>query len=162
MMKTILVQLSTPHWTRQAVHLACAMARSQHSEVKLLRLVPVGNPGYLGTWLGYKDPPRRQQEEICEYAATAEDYAVPITLCEMQCLAPLEAIAAAADQVDAEAVFVHVPPSRLPGWQKLRIWWLRAKLAAHFRQLYTLTETLPVAPELSEAVPAIHYHPVIH
>jgi hypothetical protein len=137
-MKPILVQMSTPAWTRQAIHFASAMARNDQTKIILLRMIPVTHPEYLGTDYGYCEPTFEEQHAIDEYAATAEDYCVTLILQPMQYINALDAVAEAAEALDAGVVFAHVPESFIPFLQKFRIWWLKQHL--HQRRLFTLTE----------------------
>lgn len=139
-METILVQMSSYRWTMQAVHFACALARYSPSQVQLLRLIPVMQPGYLGTDYGYSSPSLREQKTIQECCATAEDYQVKLTLHTMQYVTECEALCDAADVLDADIVFAHIPESIIPYWQKFRIWRLKHRLSAHHRRLYTLID----------------------
>ncbi len=143
-MKPILVQMSDRQWTLQAVHLACAMARSNQTTVILLRLTPARHPSYLGTEFGDTPPTYEEYKEIDEYAATAEDYGVEMCLQPMQYVNWLEAVSDAADQLDVETVFAHIPPGRIPYWHRFQKWNLKRQLAAAHRQLFTLDQ--PAGP----------------
>jgi hypothetical protein len=136
--KTILVQLSDHQWTMPAVHLASALARTMNAKIILLHLMPVPQPSYLGTPFGYTTPTQQQYADIDEYAATAEDYGIEISLQIMQCITPLEALYDAAEQLQADAVFAYVPESRIPYWQRIRKWMLQRRVAKGHRQLFLL------------------------
>lgn len=150
-MKTILVQMSEPAWTMQALHLACALARNNMAQIILLRLMPVRHPSYLGTAFGNTPPANHEHNEMDEYAATAEDYGVALSVQPMQCVTTLEALVDAADQLDVDAVFAHISKSWLPYWQAFQTWNLKRQLSAAHRQLFTL-DTMP---QEDEYVPAI-------
>jgi hypothetical protein len=137
-MKTILVQMSEKSWTMEALHLACALARNNASHVILLRLMPVHHPSYLGTAFGDTSPTNHERHEIAEYAATAEDYGVELSLQSMQCATTLEALVDAAGQLDVDVVFAHIHKSWLPYWHEFQAWQLRRQLSARHRQLFTL------------------------
>ena len=140
-MYTILVQLAEEVWTMKALHLACTLARTVGGEVALLRLMQVDQPGFLGTPFGNQPPDERERRNFEEYAATAEDYDVPMTLVSMQCMSSLEAVADAAEQLDAKVVFAHVPPSRIPYWRRFQVWNMQRALRPQ-RQLFTLDQPI--------------------
>src|SRR5262245_49691972 len=104
-MYTILVQKADDNWTMQALHLACAMARNTGAEVALLRLMQVQHLSYLGTPFGNNPPTHQEQNRLKEYALTAEDYGVELTLHSMQCTTLLDAVVEAAEYLDARVVF---------------------------------------------------------
>lgn len=138
-MRTIIVQMSERHWTMQALHLACALARNNHAQVILLRLMAVNHPGYLGTAFGNRSVSGAEYVDIKEYAATAEDYGIEMSLCQMQCVTSLGALADAAEELDADVVFAHVPESRIPYWRRLQVWNLERRLS--HSQLFTLDKS---------------------
>jgi nucleotide-binding universal stress UspA family protein len=139
-METILVQMAQEDWTMQAVHLACALARNNGAEVALLRLMPVPHPSYLGTSMGNQPPTEHEYRMLKEYAATAEDYGVSFTVNSMQCMTTLDAVAEAADNLDAKVVFAQVPESRIPYWRTFQIWNLKRQFHGGQRQLFTLDQ----------------------
>lgn len=139
-MTTILVQMADKRWTLQALHLACALARNDESQVVLVRLMQVSHPSYLGTEFGMTTPTPGEYSALREYGAIAEDYGVELTVRPMQCLSIWDAVADAADCLDAGVVFAHVPPSRIPYRRKLQVWGLERRLAAAHRRLYTLEQ----------------------
>jgi hypothetical protein len=137
-MSTILVQLSDVEWTRKALHLACAMARIQGSNIVLLRLISVPYPSYLGTAFGNVPPTADECQTLNECVATSEDYGVELTIRSMQCISTLDALVDAAEQLDAHAVFAHLPKSRIPYRQALQMWNTRRRLAHDYRELFAL------------------------
>jgi hypothetical protein len=136
--KIILVQLADHQWTMPAVHLASALARTINAKIILLYLTQVPHLSYLGTPFGYTPPTPQQYAAIDEYAATAEDYGIEISLQIMQCITPLEALLDAAEQLQANAVFAYVPESRIPYWQRFQKWLLQRRVAKIHRQLFIL------------------------
>lgn len=137
-MQTILVQMANLQWTTQALHLACALARNDQSRVILLRLTEIQHIRNLG--LDFANIPLTPQEysNLAEYSATAEDYGVEISVAQMQCVSPLNAVVSAAEHVKANVVFVHIPDSRIPFVRRLRLWQLERQFAKAQRQFYTL------------------------
>jgi hypothetical protein len=120
------------------MHLASALVRNEGGEVALLRLLPVQHLSFLGTSLGDVSPTGQEYEDLKQYAATAEDYGVDMTVYTMQCYAPLEAVAQAANQLDAQVVFASVPPSHIPYWHRFQTWKLARRL--NHRQVFTLDQ----------------------
>jgi hypothetical protein len=150
-MKTILVQMADESWTMQALHLACALASNQSANIVLLRLMAVPHPSYLGTAFGQVPLTNRECDELVECAATAAEYGVEVTVRAMQCVSALDAVADAAQQLDAHWVFACIPKSWLPFWHNFQVWSLRRRLAGAHRQLFTLGG----APQDEVYVPAI-------
>lgn len=150
-MKTILVQMSESSWTIKALHLACALARNNTAQIILLRLMLVRHPSYLGTAFGNTPPTDHERHEMDEYAATAEDYGVELSVQLMQCTTTLGALVDSADQLNVDVVFAHVGKSWLPYWQEFQTWNLKRQLLVAHRQLFTL-DTMP---QEDEYVPAI-------
>jgi hypothetical protein len=151
-MKTILVQISENHWTLQAVHLACSLARHDDAKIILLRLLPVYHPGYLGTEFVDSNPTPQEYKEIAAYHATAEDYGVSISFRQMQYVTALDAVVDAAEQINANVVFAHIPASRFYYWHKFLIWNLQRRLVAARRQLYTLDQPDEVEDQLTSII----------
>jgi hypothetical protein len=149
MINTILVQLADEAWTLQAIHLASALARNCDAKLVLLRLIPVRHLGYLGSDIGNMPVTDDEYARLRSYAATAEDYGVELIVASMQCVAALDAVAEAADQLDAQVVFARVPESRIPYWHQYQIWRLERRLKR--RTLYTLQNP----PRISDWAPHI-------
>jgi len=139
-MCTILVEMAQAEWTMQAMHLACALARNMDAKVALLRLVQVEHLSYLGTAFGNRPPDDQEYRNLQELAATAEDYDVELTVFSKQCFSPLDAIAEAANHLNASLVFAQVPDSRIPYRRKVQIWTLKRQLWGRNRQLFTLDQ----------------------
>ncbi len=137
-MNTILVQMTNENWTLQALHRACALARNNGARISLVRLMQVQHLGFLGTEFGSEPLSQREYAAWLNYAAIAEDYGVEIVRQSMQCWSPLDAIADAADYVDAQVVFAHIPHSFIPYMDRLQRWRLQRRLGQAKRQLYTL------------------------
>lgn len=139
--------MADENWTLAAVNDACNLARKMDATITLLRLMPVQHLSYLGTDFGITAPTTREYQNMREYAAIAERYGVEMTVRPMQIVSALEAIADAADQLDADVVFAYVPKSHIPYWRKFQIRQLAHNLESHHRQLFTLDK--PVAIEQS-------------
>jgi hypothetical protein len=155
-MKTILVQMSDRQWTMPAVHLACALARTSDAKIILLYFTQVPHPSYLGTQFGYTPPSQQEYTDIDEYHATAEDYGIEMSLQIMQCMTPLDALPAAAEQLNADAVFAYVPQSRFPYWRKFQKWVLQRRVSTVTRQLFILDK----ANQDMDRLPSIIVRPV--
>ncbi len=144
-MSRILVQIANPMWTKRALHLACGLAREQNHEIILLRLMQVEHISYLGSEFGNSAITHEDYLLLQEYAATAEDYGITVTLEQTQCLSPLDAIADAASLLDARIIFAHIPQSPVPFLRELRLHHLERRLRDSGCLLYTLD-----APDLYE------------
>jgi hypothetical protein len=143
-MEPILVQMATDEWTMQALHLACAIARNNDTQVALLRLIQLEHASYLGTCMGDRQPNHDEYQRLREYAATAEDYGIELTVQSMQCLTLLDAVVQAAEQLNAQLVFAHVADSRIPYWHQAQVWNLERRLHSEGRQLFTLEKPVTV------------------
>ncbi len=141
-MNTILVQMKDKNWTRQALHLACALAKNYRARIILLRLEAVQHLSYLGTEFGSEPLSRQEYAAWLDYASIAADYGVEIVRRSMQCWSVPDAIAEAADYVDAQVVFAYVPQSRLPYVQRLQHWRLKRRLQKAKRHLYTFEQSV--------------------
>lgn len=155
-MNTILVHMSDRQWTMQAVHLACALARNNATSVILLRLIPVTHPSYLGTNYVSTVPSRQEDDDLSEYAATAEDYGVELTLQPMQYVTAMDALVEAAELLDVDMLFAHLSPSRIPYWRQFQKWNLERRLRAAGCRLLTLDES----PSVTVEPPAVIARPV--
>ena len=140
MINTILVQIADDAWTFQAIHLASALARNSDAKLVILRLASVRHLSYLGSDIGKKPVTSDEYARLRNYEATVEDYGVKLVVASMQCVSELDAVAEAADQLDAQVVFARVPESRIPYWQQYQVWKLERRLRQ--RILYTLTNPL--------------------
>ncbi|MBN8619706.1 MAG: hypothetical protein J0L63_12420 [Anaerolineae bacterium] len=139
-MGTILVQLADQQWTRQALHLACALARGQEHHIVLLRLMPVRHMSYLGTDWGNQPMSDAEYELLEDYLATAEDYGIAVNVTHMQSVSALESVIQAAELLEANTVFAQIPPSHIPYWHTLHRWLVEQRFMLARRTLYTLEE----------------------
>ncbi len=146
-------------WTMRAVHLASAMARSTHTPLVLLRMIPALNPGLLGTAAGIHAPARAEADALLEYAAVAEDYGAEVIVQPVQYVSLAEMIVQAAEALDAVAVFAQLPQQPLPLtalWRRFQTWHMRRQLEGQQRQFFTL-ETVGSAEDSPERLAAVHW-----
>jgi hypothetical protein len=134
----VMVQVAKPGWTLAALHLACAVARTNCLGLVLVKMVPVAHAGWLGTELGYQNFTEADQRLLREYAATAEAYGVVPSAELFQYVILGDAIVDAADYFDARITFATLPPYKLPLWRRFWLWRLRRQMARRGRLLYTL------------------------
>lgn len=161
-MTTIMVQLMDHQKTLEALHFAAALARSRRGKVALVKMVPVQHLGWLGTELGYAHFTDGDHKTLLEYRAVAESYGVAVETRVFQYVSLADAIADAADYVDAQVVFAALPHSVIPFQDRFGIWLLRRRLAQQDRQLYLLKHhrrSSQWTPTI--LVPAVR-HPVSH
>jgi hypothetical protein len=137
-MTTLLVQMADAAWTMDAMHVASTLARTAGTNVTLLHLIPVTHPSYLGTTFGTTAPSERDYQLLHQIAETAEDYGVELTIQPMQYVSLVEAVAEAAETLDADVVFARIPASRIAFWRRFQIWNLDRLLRRERRQLVTL------------------------
>jgi hypothetical protein len=156
-MNTIMVQLSDVQWTREAMHLASALAVNTGSRVVLLQLIEVNHPALLGWDLA---PGSAKQEQIEDCAAIAEDYGVEFHLQPMQYVTLTDALAQAVETHEASALFANIPEGKLPFWRRVELWNLNRQLGNC--QLYTLGKEQVLRVEGSMRKPVSNMKPLPH
>jgi hypothetical protein len=87
-------------------------------------MIPVQHPGWLGTDVGLMAFTDEVQAELAEYQLTIEGYGIRFVPVLFQYTTLAEAIAQAAEYVDASIVYAHIPESSIPFWTKLQQWLL--------------------------------------
>jgi hypothetical protein len=157
-MTTILVQIADEKWTMQAMHLACAMARSTTSTIALLDLIPIQTPFLLGAELNTLRPKHEEQDAIEEYALIAEDYGVEVVLQPMQYESLSAALVQAAEMLNASNIFAYLPHSAVPLWNRFQLWNLQRQLSNHKCKLITLEGYVYT----EEYLPGMHMNPIKH
>lgn len=156
-MNTILVQMSDQSWTLQAIHLACAMACSNQTNIILLRLDYVKHPIHLGTDLGFNPPTNQEIAIIAACKNISEQYGVKLRFESFQCATTVGALVTAADEFFADILFAHIQATHIPFWHKLKTWDLTHRLSAIDCQLFTLDKPAQ-APDrpLSITITSVH------
>ncbi len=131
----IMVQIADHDWTLNAVHAACQKARQRHWMVALVSLIPVQHTAWLGTDWGYMNISPQAARELEDYQATVLDYGLNCEIVRYQYTDFTDALADAADHLNARIVFAHFPHTLIPGWRHFLLWLLNRRLAEHQRQL---------------------------
>ncbi len=137
-MTIIMVQLMDRQKTLEALHFAGALVHNRRGKVALVKMVPVQHVGWLGTELGYASFTDGDHKTLSEYRAVAESYGVAVETRVFQYVSLADAIADAADYVDAQVVFAALPHSVIPFRDRFGVWLLRRRLAQQDRKLYLL------------------------
>jgi hypothetical protein len=135
---TVLVIPGEREWTSKAMHLACAMARSQGGQVVLAKMVGAGHPALLGSPEGLRNVSDDERVALRELAATAQKYDVPLQLILFAYANYAHAVVSAAEQLGAAAVFAVLPASRLPFWTRYQHWRVQSMLARRSCALHTV------------------------
>ncbi len=148
--RSIMVQLGEPAWTSKALHLACTLARANSCGLTIVKLVPVGQPGWLGTELGNRNFTTADQALLRDCAITAEDYGVQFSVELYQYVILSDAIFDAAEYFDAHLTFATLPYYKLPFWRKFLMRRLHRQFERQGRVVNTLEE--PIA--LEEWIPS--------
>lgn len=130
----LLVNIADHAWTLEAIHCACQMARRTGGSIALVKLVAVQHPSWLGTDLGYIQFSQDERAAMDEYIATLEDYGVEHTLTVIQYITFTDALAAAADVLNASTVFGALPRTMIPFWQAYQRWALRHRFERSQRE----------------------------
>ena len=156
---TVLLVPGEQEWTSKALHLACAMARSNDGEVILVKMVPAGHPALLGTPEGYRNVTSDELRVLGDLVMTGENYGVPVNVTLCQYVSYARAMVDAAEQLGAAAVFARLPKSHFSLWARYQTWRVRSILARHGCTLHTVelaggplewtpsaTQTAPASP----------------
>jgi nucleotide-binding universal stress UspA family protein len=133
--KRIMVQIADPHWTHEVLHQACILAREMKAEIVLLKMVPVQHVQWLGTEFGAMDFTLKDRAELRDYEATVEDYGLLYSSTVFQYLTLTEAIADAADHINADFIFATLPNSLIPYWREYQLHNLRQRFVRQHRHL---------------------------
>lgn len=168
-MKSVVVQLRDQTWTLEAMHLACAVARSHSGIIHLLRMMPVQHTSWLGNEWGTSSLSSHARLDLLEYQKTAEDYGVEVCLCQMQYFSLYDALAEASEALDAGVLFATLPPTLFRPWRKIRLWQLVRRLERQKCRLFTLDPEIDVQnhvvsitlPPLDEIGDEISVHPPV-
>jgi len=160
--QTIMVQISDHEWTFEALHCACLLARNTSASIALVKLIPVPHPGWLGTEWSYMNFTHQEQADFADYQATIEDYGVELTPLVFQYVTLTEAIAQAAEHVNARLVLAKIPKSVIPFWTRFQRWSLNRQLNCQNRQwiqhpVYD-TETLEVVIDAASEINNLTEH----
>ena len=138
---SVMVVVAGQRWTAKAMHLACAMARSNKGQVKLVKMVAAGHPALLGSPEGSRNLTEEDGLVLLELANTAERYGVPVEITICQFANYNHALVDAAEQLDVAAVFAPLPHSHIPVWSRFQHWRLEHDLARDGRTLHTLEQS---------------------
>jgi hypothetical protein len=154
------------HWvedqqcTLKAVHLACAVARSDGTNVILVKMLSVPYVSWLGSGFGQRDFTVHEREFIKTYEAIAQDYGINAGVVSFEYVTLPEAIVQAADYVNAQAVFAGLPHHIFAPWRTFLKWRLKHQLADLACEFYDLDEVESTASILvspaRKAVPILH------
>ena len=137
--QTVVVYASNDHWTRTALHLALALARTRKLEIALFEMIPVQHLAWLGTELGYQDHVMKNYAQLRGYEQIAQEYGVSLSTYFFQYYSSLsEAIVDSARQLDAAVVFATLPNTTLAVWRKYQLRRLKNQLMKQQCQLFTL------------------------
>ncbi len=146
-----MVLLAEKNWTAQAVHMAAAIARHRGVAIHFVRMIPVQHTSWLGTELGNVRDSSQEYADLMDYCRTAEDYGVNVYLSQMQYHTLHEAIAEAAEYLNADLVFATLPAMTLRLWRTFRLRQLARRLEKQQRTLVTL-EPVPGVAEWTPSV----------
>ena len=112
-MPCVIVIISERQWSLRATHLACAMARSLGTGVKLVKMVAAPTPYHLGASYILPDENDPDMVALPELLATAEEYGVAAEVVYLHYASYVGGLASGAEQLEALAVFAP-SPSRAP------------------------------------------------
>ena len=138
----IVLCVSDPQWTLEALHLAGAVASDFGYRVALVQLVSVDHPLLLGTEEAYSRYTTADQEKLREYAAALEAYGVLFDSYVYPYVSMASAIVDIAEQLEACIVFATLPHGLFQFWRRFRLWTIRHRLRQRDCPLYTLDTPL--------------------
>lgn len=150
-MKTVIVQMAERDWTERALHVACAMARSNGAAVVLLRLIEMQHLSWLGTDFGYEPLSPDASSAVWAYKSIASDYGVELRVQSFQYVSFSAALVEAAEDHHALALFADVPRHALAAWRRFQVWSLRRQLQASRCALYTLDQPVQAAAAVAQS-----------
>jgi hypothetical protein len=134
-MKPIIVHMADAQWTKEAMHLASALAHRTNSSTMLLHLIEITHPSLLGWDFAPMTFPCPSTEE---YGSIAEDYGVECCVQCMQYVSFTDALAQAVELYQASALFAYLPESKFALLHQLQLWNLNRQLGGC--RLYTLNK----------------------
>ncbi len=135
-MSTIMVLVDSHPDSLATPHAACTLAQNGQHDVALVQLVPVNQPGWLGTEWGDLNYTNKDRRRLLECQHLVESYGVSARALKVQTLSTLGGIICAAEQVNARVVFADLPYTILPFWRTWQTAWLRRRLAQMNCQLF--------------------------
>lgn len=151
----LMIVLGERDWTLKALHLACAVARTNGWPLILVKMVLAPHPMALGTPAGRVNFTAEEELQLQDFSATAEDYNVPFELVINQYVNYYHALTDLAEQLAVQIVLAEPPTSFIPFYAKIQLWFLRHHLKAAGCTLYTLQEAEP-QPTWSPALTVHH------
>jgi len=154
----IIVQMDSPEWTTQALHLACQRARNNGCEVALVKLSPVYHIQHLGTDFSDAQFTMKDREQLRNYQAIADQYGVDLSASVLQYITLTDAIVDVVNHLGAQAVYANILYPIGP-WQRFEQWMLQRRLSRCHCQLYTIEDPVIEADEIPSAFLAIINRP---
>lgn len=138
----IMVQMDDHKWTLAALEMACAEAATRRAEVVLVLLLPKSHVTLANIDVEHYAFSDTEREELEAYAAIAARYGVSLTGRVFEYSELDAGITAAADALNADTVFAHIPGDMLPFIHRRHIHHLEETLEAHQHHLRTFEVTL--------------------
>ena len=128
-MPTIMVQMMDRQKTLEALHFAGAMAHNRRGKVVLVKMVPVQHIGWLGTELGYASFTDDDQKTLRSIGLPPKVMGSRLRLNSYQYMSLADAVADAADYVNAQIIFAALSHGLMPFQYRFDVWRLRRRLA---------------------------------
>ena len=142
---TIMVQMAEPKWTAAALELACQQAASTGAEVALVELLHADAIHWLCCEADEYVFSESEREDLNHYREIAARHQVPMSVRVMKYDTLEQGIVEAADRVNADTVFVTLPPSVLSFLHNRQVKHLSHLLEEHNHHLITFRQ-----PEVTE------------
>lgn len=135
---TVMVQMADVCWTKAAVEVAARRAKEIGAEIALVEMIAAERLAWQGIEAkDYQFSPS-ERDNIKAYRAIAAHYGVSVSVHVYKYESLTQAIAHAADDLDAESVFVTLPHTLIPFMHERQVLQLNHLLEEHYHHLFTL------------------------
>lgn len=139
---TVMVQMADVRWTTAAVEVAARRAKEIGASVALVELIAAERLTWQGIEASEYQFSSSERENIKGYRAIAARYGVPVSVHVVKYESLTDAIAQAADDLDAESVFVTLPHTLIPFLHERQVLQLNHLLEEHYHHLFTLNPSV--------------------
>ncbi|MBE2269850.1 MAG: hypothetical protein IAE80_16555 [Anaerolinea sp.] len=135
---TVMVQMADVRWTTTAVEIAAKRAQEIGAELALVEMIASECLNWQGIEPDEYQFSPTEREDIKHYRGIARKYGVPVSVHVYKYDSLSECIAQAADELDAESVFVTLPHTLIPFLHERQVLHLSHLLEDHYHHLFTL------------------------
>lgn len=137
---TVMVQMADTKWTKAAVEVACQKALIIGAELALVEMIACECLNWQGIEPDEYVFSESELDDIELYKSIAKVYGVPVSVHVFKYDSLADAIARAADELNADAVFVTLPSTLIPFLRERQILHLSHLLEEHHHHLYSIEQ----------------------